>query len=122
MGQINATRLSLPDGVCWVSFVLDVPSRVVLGSHVVRSLSMYLAQLTLDEADVVLSTQAHQRHHEAVLVQRDESSDFTSDLFQQGRLKYGHWMRCKVSQSGGTGVLERLNRTYRYPFALRQDW
>ena len=38
--QIDATRLSLADGVCWVYHVLDVESRVVLASKAVRSLSM----------------------------------------------------------------------------------
>lgn len=66
--QIDATRLSLPDGVCWIYFVLDVASRVVLTSRVVRSLSMHLAKLTLDEAIAVL--RAH-GHHEAILVQSD---------------------------------------------------
>ena len=84
--QIDATRLSLPDGVCWIYFVLDVTSRVVLASRVVRSLSMHLAKLTLDEAIAVLRTQGH---HEAILVQSDGGSDFTSDLFHQGCLKYG---------------------------------
>uniref|UniRef100_UPI0012FA7E44 integrase core domain-containing protein n=1 Tax=Deinococcus aquatilis TaxID=519440 RepID=UPI0012FA7E44 len=28
----------------------------------------------------------------------------------------------KVSQPGGTGILERLNRTYKYQFAFRHDW
>lgn len=117
--QIDATRLSLPDGVCWIYFVLDVTSRVVLASRVMRSLSMHLAKLTLDEAIAVLRSQGHQ---EAILVQSDGGSDFTSDLFQQGCLRYGGWVRCKVSQPGGTGILERLNRTYKYQFAFRQDW
>lgn len=52
--QVDATRLSRADGVCWISFVLDVTSRVVLASRVVRSLSMHLAKLTLDEAIAVL--------------------------------------------------------------------
>ena len=117
--QIDATRLSLPDGVCWIYFVLDVISRVVLVSRVVRSLSMHLAKLTLDEAVAVLRAQGY---HEAILVQSDGGSDFTSDLFQQGCVKYGGWVHCKVSQPGGTGILERLNRTYKYQFAFRQDW
>lgn len=117
--QIDATRLSLPDGVCWIYFVLDVTSRMVLASRVVRSLSMHLAKLTLDEAVSVLRAQGH---HEAILVQSDGGSDFTSDLFQQGCLNYRSWVRCKVSQPGGTGILERLNRTYKYQFAFRQDW
>ncbi|WP_244898055.1 hypothetical protein [Deinococcus indicus] len=79
--QIDATRLLLPDGVFWIYFVLDVTSRVVRASRVVRSLSMHLAKLTLDEAVAVL--RAHE-HHESILVQSDGGSDFTSDLFQQG--------------------------------------
>jgi len=117
--QIDATRLSLPDGVCWIYFVLDVTSRVVLASRAVRSLSMHLAKLTLDEAVGVLRAQGH---HEPILVQSDGGSDFTSDLFQQGCMKYGSWVRCKVSQPGGTGILERLNRTHKHQFAFRQDW
>ena len=117
--QIDATRLSLPDGVCWIYFVLDVTSRVVLASQVVRSLSKHLAKLTLDEAVAILRAQGH---HKAILVQSDGGSDFTSDLFQQDCLQYGSWVRCKVSQPGGTGILERLNRTYKYSFAFRQDW
>ena len=27
-----------------------------------------------------------------------------------------------MSQPSGTGILERLNRTYTYQFAFRQDW
>lgn len=117
--QIDATRLSLPDGVCWVYFVLDVESRVVLASRVVRSLSMHLATLTLDEAVAQLRQLGVQG---AILVQSDGGSDFTSEVFQQACLKYGAWVRSKVSQPGGTGILERLNRTYKYQFAFRHDW
>ncbi|GGR27572.1 integrase core domain-containing protein [Deinococcus ruber] len=99
--------------------MLDVTSRVVLASRVVRSLSRHLAKLTLDEAVAVLRAQGH---HEAILVQQGGGSDFTSDLFHQGCLKDGSWVRCKVSQPGGTGILERLNRTYKDQFAFRQDW
>ena len=52
--QIDATRLSLADGVCWVYHVLDVQSRVVLASKGVRSLSMQLAKAALDEGVAVL--------------------------------------------------------------------
>ncbi len=48
--QIDATRLSLSDGVCWVYHVLDVQSRVVLASKAVRSLSMHLAKSHLTKA------------------------------------------------------------------------
>lgn len=117
--QIDATRLSLADGVCWVYHVLDVESRVVLASKAVRSLSMQLAKAALDEAALVLRSLDI---HGSVLVQSDGGSDFTGEVFQQACLKYGAWVRCKVSQKGGMGILERLNRTYKYSFAFRHDW
>ncbi len=117
--QIDATRLSLADGVCWVYHVLDVESRVVLASKAVRSLSMQLAKAALDEGVAVLRSLGI---HGTVLVQSDGGSDFTGEVFQQACLKHGSWVRCKVSQKGGMGVLERLNRTYKYAFAFRHDW
>lgn len=117
--QIDATRLSLPDGTCWVYFVLDVESRAVLASRATRSLSKHLAKLTLDEGVAVLRRQGVSG---AILVQSDGGSDFTSEVFQQACSRHGSWVRCKVSQVGGMGVLERLNRTFKYQFAFRQDW
>ncbi len=117
--QIDATRLSLADGVCWVYHVLGVQSRVVLASKAVRSLSMQLAKAALDEAALVLRSLDV---HGSILVQSDGGSDFTGEVFQQACLKYGAWVRCKVSQKGGMGILERLNRTYKYSFAFRHDW
>ena len=117
--QIDATRLSLADGVCWVYHVLDVQSRVVLASKAVRSLSMQLANQALDEGVAVLRSLGL---HGGVLVQSGGGSDFTGEVFQTACLKYGAWVRCNVSQQGGMGVLERLNRTYKYAFAFRHDW
>ena len=117
--QIDATRLSLADGVCWVYHVLDVESRVVLASRAVRSLSMQLAKAALDEGVAVLRSLGI---HGSVLVQSDGGSDFTGEVFQTACLRYGSWVRCKVSQKGGMAVLERLNRTYKYSYAFRYDW
>jgi transposase InsO family protein len=124
--QIDATRLSLADGVCWVYHVLDVQSRVVLASKAVRGLSMQLAKAVLDEGVAVLRSLGI---YSSVLVQSDTrvaghfgGSDFTGEVFQNACLRYGSWVRCKVSQRGGMGVLERLNRTYKYAFAFRHDW
>ena len=108
--QIDATRLSLADGVCWVYHVLDVQSRVVLASKAVRSLSMHLAKAALDEGVALLRSLGI---YGTVLVQSDGGSDFTSEVFQNACLSYGAWVRCKVSQKGGMGILERLNRTYK---------
>ena len=129
--QIDATRLSLADGVCWVYHVLDVQSRVVLASKAVRSLSMHLAKAALDEGVAVLRSLGI---HGSILIQSDGGSDFTSEVFQYACRKHGAWVRCKVSQKGGMadrpgrcrfvqdGVLERLNRTFKYAFAFRHDW
>lgn len=117
--QIDATRLSLADGVCWVYHLLDVESRVVLASKAVRSLSMPLAKATLDEGVTGLRSLGICG---PILVQSDGSSDFTSEVLQNACLRYGAWVRCKVSQRGGMGILERLNRTYKYAFAFRHDW
>lgn len=117
--QIDATRLSLAEDVCWVYHVLDVESQVVLASKAVRSLSMQLAKAALDEGVAVLRSLGICG---SVLVQSDGDSDFTGEVFQTACLKYGAWVRCKVSQKGGMGVLEKLNRTYKYAFAFRQDW
>ena len=117
--QIDATRLSLADGVCWVYHVLDVQSRVVLASKAVRSLSMHLAKAALDEGVAVLRSIGVPG---TVLVQSDGGSDFTSEVFQNACSRYGAWVRCKVSQRGGMGIFERLNRTYKYSFAFRHDW
>ena len=119
--QIDATRLSLADGVCWVYRVLDVQSRTVLASKAVRGLSMHLAKAALDEGIAVLRSQSIRS---AILVQSDGGSDFTSEVFQNACLRHSTWVRCKVSQKGGMGILEleRLNRTYKYSFAFRHDW
>lgn len=117
--QIDATRLSLADGVCWVYHVLDVESRAVLASKAVRGLSMQLAKAALDEGVAVLRSLGL---HSSVLVQSDGGSDFTGEVFQTACLRHGAWVRCKVSQQGGMGVLERLNRTYKYVFVFRHDW
>lgn len=117
--QIDATRLSLTDGVCWVYHILDVESRVVLASKAVRSLSMQLAKEVLDEGVAVLRSLGIDG---TLLVQSDGGSDFTGEVFQSACLRHGAWVRCKVSQKGGMGILERLNRTYKYSFAFRHDW
>ena len=105
--------------MCWVYHALDAQSRVVLASKAVRSLSMQLAKAALDEGVAMLRSLGIRG---TVLVQSDGGSDFTGEVFQTACLRYGAWVRCKVSQKGGMGVLERLNRTYKHAFAFRHDW
>jgi transposase InsO family protein len=47
--QIDATRLSLDDGIVWIYIVLDVLSRAVLAIKAVRALSMHSAKMALLE-------------------------------------------------------------------------
>ena len=117
--QIDATRLSLDDGIVWIYIVLDVLSRAVLAIRAVRAVSMHSAKMTLLEGINELRAQGIA---ESVVVQSDAGSDFTSEVFQTACLSFGCWVRSKVSQKGGMGILERCNRTFKYDFAFRTEW
>ncbi|MCB1777038.1 MAG: integrase core domain-containing protein, partial [Candidatus Competibacteraceae bacterium] len=54
-------------------------------------------------------------------IQSDAGSDFTSGHFQQVCQSIGQWVRCRVAQVGGMGILERLNRTFKHEFVFRQE-
>ena len=53
------------------------------------------------------------------VIQSDGGSDFTSDHFRKACEKIGCWIRCRVSQVGGMGILERLNRTFKHDYIFR---
>lgn len=116
--QIDATRFSLADGVAWVYVVLDVQSRAVLHLEVVRNLSA-------SSAVTALQTGLQMLHHHGmtdnIVVMSDGGSDFTSQAFRQACEEVGCWIRAKVSQRGGMGILERLNRTLKYEWIFRQE-
>jgi putative transposase len=117
--QVDATRFSLGDGVCWAYLVLDVETRCLLHLHVVRSLSASSAVTALHTGLRVLRDLGIQ---EEVLVMTDGGSDFTSAAFQAACQEVGSWVRAKVSQKGGMGILERTNRTFKYEFVFREDF
>lgn len=54
-------------------------------------------------------------------IQSDAGSDFTSGHFQQVCQALGQWVRCRVAQPGGMGLLERLNRTFKQEFIFRHE-
>ncbi|UFA51723.1 integrase core domain-containing protein [Deinococcus radiophilus] len=116
--QVDATRLSLPDGICWAYLVLDVESRALLHIEVVRNLSASSAVTALQRGVYVLH---HLGIHEQLLIMTDGGSDFTSGAFQAACQELGHWVRAKVSQKGGMGILERLNRTFKYDGVFREE-
>lgn len=117
--QVDATHFSLGDGVCWAYLVLNVETRSLLHVHVVRSLSASSAVSALRTGLAALRTLGIR---EDVLVMTDGGSDFTSGVFQEACQRAGTWVRAKVSQRGGMGILERANRTMKYEFVFRQDF
>lgn len=116
--QIDATRFSLADGVAWVYVVLDVGSRAVLHLEVVRHLSASSAVTALQTGLQMLRRHGNQDH---IVVMSDGGSEFTSQAFRQACEEVGHWIRAKVSQHGGMGILERVNRTLKYEWMFRQE-
>ena len=113
--QIDATRLSLGDGVGWVYIVQDVASRACLATKAVRSLSKELAAEALQEAQTLLNNLGVS---EPLVVQSDAGSDFTSGHFQSLCAEFGCWARSRINQIGGMGILERLNKTFKHDFVF----
>jgi len=116
--QIDATRVSLADGIAWVYVGEDGASRVCLAASVGRRLSKERAAHTLQAGHQLL-----QKYGIAtpLVIQRDSGSDFTSESCQRCCQTLGQWVRGRVHQIGGLGILERLNRTCKYEFIVRHD-
>jgi putative transposase len=116
--QIDATRLSLADGVTWVYVVEDVASRVCLAASVGRRLSKERAVQTLQAGYRFLQQWGIAT---SLVIQSDGGSEFTSEHFQRCCLAVGQWVRSRINDEGGMGILERLNRTFKYEFVFRHE-
>lgn len=116
--QIDATRLSLADGVAWVYVVEDVASRMCLAASVGRSLSQERAAHTLHEGYHLLQQCGITT---SLVIQSDAGSDVPSEYFQRCCQAIGQWVRCRVNQVGGMGILERLHRTFKYECVFRHE-
>ena len=116
--QIDATRLSCSDGVTWVYVVEDVASRLCLAVSVGRSLSKERAAQALQEGHRTLQQGGITA---PLVIQSDGGSEFTSEYFQRCCQAIGQWVRCRVNQAGGMGIVERLNRTFKYEFVFRHE-
>lgn len=116
--QIDATRFRLEGGVAWVYLVEDVNTRQCLAASVAPNLSQERAAATLLEGHQHLTALGL---IEPRLVQSDGGSDFTAGYFQQVCEQLGRWVRCRVAQVGGMGILERLNRTFKHEFVFRYE-
>ena len=112
--QIDATRFRLDDGVAWVYRVEDVKTRYC----VAPALSQERAAATLLEGHQRLTALGLAGPR---LIQSDAGSDFTSGHFQHVCQNIGRWVRCRVAQVGGMGILERLNRTFKHEFIFRHE-
>jgi putative transposase len=116
--QIDATRLTLGDGVTWVYVVEDATSRACLAVSVGRRLSQERAAQALQEGHRVLRQGGITA---SLVVQSDGGSEFTSEYFQRCCQAIGPWVRSRVNQAGGMGLVERLNRTFKYDFVFRHE-
>ena len=116
--QIDATNVKLTKGSAWVYIVQDVSSRACLAIKVVEALSMHKAKQALEEA---IRTLRRQGVTDNLVIQSGGGSDFTSHLFQATCKQVGQWIRSKVNQKGGMGILERLNRTFKHEFCFRHN-
>lgn len=116
---MDATRFRLDDGVAWVYLVEDVKTRQCVATSAAPILSRERAAATLLEGHQYLTALGLAGTR---LVQSDAGSDFISGYFhQQVCRSIGQWVRCRVAQPGGMGILERLNRTFKHEFVFRQE-
>ena len=116
--QIDATRLKLDGEIAWVYLVEDVTTRQCLSASAAPSLSQERAAETLLQGHHKLTALGLV---ESRVVQSDGGSDFTSHHFQRVCQELGCWIRCRVAQVGGMGILERLNRTFKHEFIFRHE-
>lgn len=116
--QIDATRVAMPKGSAWVYLVQDVASRACLAIRPVFHLSKDTAVEVLNDAIAVLREVGIR---ERIVVQSDAGSDFTSHVFQEYCCRVGCWVRSRVNVKGGMGILERLNRTFKYDWCFREQ-
>jgi putative transposase len=116
--QIDATQVQINSERYWVYIVIDVVSRYCLCALPVKTLSKEDAFRALE---IGLNQLETFNIKEPILLQSDGGSDFTSGYMQDGVKQYGSWVRAKVNQKGGMGILERLNRTFKYEHFFRLE-
>ena len=105
----------------WIYSVKDVESRVCLGLYPGLNLSGRTARQVLQAAIGLLVEYGVIKADEPVVIQTDGGSDFTSHEFQGYCREVGVWIRSKVSQGGGMGILERMHRTFKYDYLFRHE-
>lgn len=120
--QMDATQVELSDGTKrWVYSVQDVDTRTCLDLHPTPSLGAPIASKVLEVVIRKLIQQGIISLNHKLLIQTDGGSDFTSGAFQSYCHGIGNWVRCKVNQVGGMGILERMHRTFKYDYLFRHE-
>jgi putative transposase len=101
-----------------VYLVEDVASRVCLAARVGPKVTKERAvQTLLAGRDKLVEVGID----EPLVIQSDGGSDCTSESFQACCKQIGQWIRCRVNQGGGMGILERLNRRLKYESVFREE-
>lgn len=116
--QMDATQVVYGQHKAWFYLVEDTTSRVLLNIKPVKQLCKLAAATTLKEAEQTLRQQGI---HDALVIQTDGGSDFTSEHFQETCKELGSWHRSSIKQTQGMAMLERLNKTFKYDFLFRQE-
>lgn len=118
--QIDATQVELQGGQKrWIYSVKDVESQVCLGLYPTVNLSRRTARQVLQAAIRPLVEVSSAE--EPVVIQSDGRSDFTNHAFQGYSREVGVWIRSKVSQGGGMGILKRMYPTLKYDYLFRHE-
>lgn len=120
--QMDATQVELPDGSKrWVYSLMEVQTRSCLQLHPTHNLSATTAVEVLKSAVQQMIQQGIITDQEKLLIQTDGGSDFTAHCFQNHCQTLGAWVRAKVNQPGGMGILERMHRTFKYDYLFRHE-
>jgi putative transposase len=117
---MDASQVAYADGSkVWVYDLIDVDTRICLLSQAVTALSGHQAAQALKQAIQAMKDLGLPTHN--LVIQTDGGSDFTSDIFQNHANSVGQWIRSKVSQVGGMGILERMHRTFKYDYLFQHE-
>jgi putative transposase len=105
--QVDITYLKTPYGFIYLTALIDVYSRYVVGHCLSSTLDTESCVLALERA--ILS------HGIPTIINSDQGSQFTSDLWINALIKYGILISmCGKGRSNDNAFIERLWRTLKY--------
>lgn len=105
--QIDITYLRTPHGFIYLTALIDVHSRYVVGYCLSNTLDTENCLLALERAIIT--------HGVPVIINSDQGTQFTSDLWINTLTKYGiRISMCGKGRSNDNAFIERLWRTLKY--------